>query len=409
MTAVEHPIPTRRTVRVVVTGPAAFDGSLEHTLAERLDVELVGRHPEIEVAVGQVGAVPPEVVLHSIDSRAGAERLRAELESIRAHTDAPVILLVDTTSPELLGQALEAGASDVVVLPAMLDMLPFAIHKASQSRGPAAVEEAGGAGQVITVFSPKGGTGKTVLSTNIAAWLGKRTQKRVLLIDLDLQFGDSSMMLGLTPEKTIYDLVTAPGELDEEKLAGFASKHQASGIEILAAPLRPEEAEVVTEAKVRQVLEVARSAYDIVVLDTSPFFYGPLLATLDSTDRLLLLCGLDAPTMKNVRLGLRTLELLGFRPDRIDVVLNRVSPGDEVTRLDVETVLETPVRFTLPQDPSVLVAVNRGESAALLDERSFFALAVRDIVASFVPAGAEETESRPAAAGLRGRFLGRKR
>jgi pilus assembly protein CpaE len=215
------------------------------------------------------------------------------------------------------------------------------------------------------------------------------------------------MMLGLTPEKTIYDLVTAPGELDEEKLAGFASRHP-SGIEILAAPLRPEEAEVVTEAKVRQVLEVAKSAYDVVVLDTSPFFYGPLLATLDSTDRLLLLCGLDAPTMKNVRLGLRTLELLGFRSDRIDVVLNRVSPGDEVSRLDVETVLETPVRFVLPQDPSVLVAVNRGEPAALLDERSYFANAVQDIVASFVPAGAEDAEERPAT-GLRRRFLGRQR
>jgi pilus assembly protein CpaE len=258
---------------------------------------------------------------------------------------------------------------------------------------------------VITVFSPKGGTGKTVLSTNIASWLGRRTEKRVLLIDLDLQFGDASMMLGLTPEKTIYDLVVAPGELDGEKLAGFASRH-SSGIEILAAPLRPEEAEVVTEAKVRQILEVARKAYDVVVLDTSPFFYGPLLATLDSTDRLLLLCGLDAPTMKNVRLGLRTLELLGFPSDRIDVVLNRVSPGDDVTRLDVEAVLDTPVRYVLPQDPAVLVAVNRGEPASLLDERSFFANSVRDIVGSFVEAGTDEAE-RPAEGGRR-RLFGRR-
>ena len=98
------------------------------------------------------------------------------------------------------------------------------------------------------MFSPKGGTGKTVIATNLAAALAKHEAKRTLLLDLDLQFGDAAIMLGLEPEKTIYDLVVAPGELDSEKLAGYATKH-TSGLDVLPAPLRPEDAELVTEAK----------------------------------------------------------------------------------------------------------------------------------------------------------------
>ena len=123
-------------------------------------------------------------------------------------------------------------------------------------------------------------------------------------------------MLGIEPEKTIYDLVVAPGELDAEKLAGYITRHPC-GLDVLPAPLRPEDAELVAEGKLARLLDVARAAYDVVVVDTSPFFHGPMLATLDRTDELLIVCGLDVPTLKNVRLSLQTLELLSFPSSRI--------------------------------------------------------------------------------------------
>ena len=140
-------------------------------------------------------------------------------------------------------------------------------------------------GKIVTVFSPKGGTGKTVIATNLAAACAKFEGRKTLLLDLDLQFGDAAIMLGVEPEKTIYDLVVAPGELDTEKLAGYTTKH-ACGLEVLPAPLRPEDAELVTEAKLGRLLEVARESFDVIVVDTSPFFHGPMLATLDRTDEL---------------------------------------------------------------------------------------------------------------------------
>jgi pilus assembly protein CpaE len=239
-------------------------------------------------------------------------------------------------------------------------------------------------GRVLTVFSPKGGTGKTVLSTNLAAMLAQRSDKRVLLIDLDLQFGDAAIMLGLDPERTMEDLVQAPGALDTGKLASYTTRHR-SGLDVLAAPLRPEDAELVTEAKVLQVLDVARAAYDVVVVDTSPFFYGPMLAVLRQTDEVLMLCGLDVPTLKNVKLSLRTLEMLGFPASRTRIVLNRVSPKVGLTKADVEDVLKAEVAFEIPNDPVVAPAVNSGAVAALSHGESEFAQALATVVDALDP------------------------
>ncbi len=152
-------------------------------------------------------------------------------------------------------------------------------------------------------------------------------------------------MLGVEPEKTIFDLVVAPGELDSEKLAGYTTHHPC-GLEILPAPLRPEDAELVTEAKLARLLEVARESYDVIVVDTSPFFHGPMLATLDRTDELFLLCGLDVPTLKNVKLALQTLELLSFPRDRIRIVLNRANSKVGMKPSEVEDALEHEARAT---------------------------------------------------------------
>ena len=206
----------------------------------------------------------------------------------------------------------------------------------------------------------------------------------MLLIDLDLQFGDAAIMLGLDPKRTMYELVQSPGELDPGKLASYTTRHR-SGLDVLAAPMLPEHAELVTEAKVLRLVEVAREAYDLVVIDTSPFFYGPMLALLGPTDQLLLLCGLDVPTLKNVRLSLRTLELLGFPPDRTNLVLNRVTPSVGLTAEDVADALGLPVAFEVPNDPVVAPAVNRGTVPSLHETESEFAQALARIASAIQP------------------------
>jgi pilus assembly protein CpaE len=200
-------------------------------------------------------------------------------------------------------------------------------------------------------------------------------------------------MLGLEPDKTIYDLVVAPGELDSEKLAGYTTRHP-SGLDILPAPVRPEDAELVTETKLSRLLEVARESYDVIVVDTSPFFHGPMLATLDRTDELLLVCGLDVPTLKNVRLALQTLELLAFPQNRIRVVLNRANSKVGMKRNEVESALEVKVRFEVPSDRAVPIAVNRGNPAVLAESGADFSKAVRDMAKALQPVEAAKSPKR---------------
>ena len=379
----------REKVRVLMTGSCEGLAELKDALERHLEVELVAWSEHAADAASVLAGGHLGVVLHGTRSSALPQ---SELAQIREHTRAPVILLASGESSALLEDALEADVADVLLLPQMTENIVFAIRKASHS-GRKAQGRPGRRGRIVTVFSPKGGTGKTVIATNTAAAVAKHEGKKALLLDLDLQFGDAAIMLGIEPEKTIYDLVVAPGELDTEKLAGYVTRH-VSGLDILPAPLRPEDAELVTEAKLAQLLEVARESYDIIVVDTSPFFHGPMLATLDRTDELLLLCGLDVPTLKNVRLALQTLELLSFPPDRIRVVLNRANSKVGMKPGEVEGALDVKVRFEIPSDRAVPLSVNRGNPAVLAEAKGDFARAIRTMAKTLAPAEADKADKR---------------
>jgi pilus assembly protein CpaE len=364
---------TNDRLRIYAIGTCEGLPEILETLSHHEGLELVGASTSVSEAAGPLAGGHLDVVLQATS---GPDFPRDTLAGIREHSRAPVILVASGECSGLLEEALEAGIADVLPLPQLTENVVFAIRKVSHVGR--RLQPGERAGRVITVFSPKGGTGKTVISTNMAACLAKVHDKRTLLLDLDLQFGDAAIMLGVEPEKTIYDLVVAPGELDPEKLAGYTTKH-ACGLDILPAPLRPEDAELVTEAKLARLLDVASHSYDAIVVDTSPFFHGPMLATLDRTQDLLLVCGMDVPTVKNVRLGLQTLDLLSFPQDRIKVVLNRSNSNVGIKRGEVERALETKIRFDLPSDRAVPLGVNRGNPVVLGAEGSDFAKALRQI------------------------------
>ena len=387
----------REPVRVYFTGTCEGLDKLREALSNHPELEVVGASEQVSQGASALAGGHLGAVLHA--TRSPSLPIN-ELAAIREQTAAPVIVLASGAQSTLLEEALESDVSDVLLLPQLTENVVFAIRKAAHAgRRLAAQGGHGRRGRIVTVFSPKGGTGKTVLATDLSSSLAKHWGKRALLLDLDLQFGDAAIMLGLEPEKTIYDLVVAPGELDSEKLAGYTTHHPC-GLDILPAPLRPEDAELVTEAKLGRLLEVARDSYDVIVVDTSPFFHGPMLATLDRTDELLMLCGLDVPTLKNVRLSLQTLDLLSFPRDRVKVVLNRANSKVGMQRKEVESALEMPVRYEVPSDRAVPVAVNRGKPAVMDDGRADFSRAVRELAKSLVTAQAAAKERRKFLAAL---------
>ena len=378
----------RSQLRVFMTGACDGADTLRAAISMHPDVDFVGSSENVADAAGPLAGGHLDVVLHATRS---ASLPADELASIREHVRAPIMLVASGEASRLLDEALDADVADVLLLPQLPDNVVFALRKAAH-HGRRAETVSGRKGTIVTVFSPKGGTGKTVLATNLASAMAKREGRKTLLLDLDLQFGDAAIMLGAEPEKTIFDLVVAPGELDSEKLSGYATHHPC-GLELLPAPLRPEDAELVTEAKVARLLEVAREAYEVIVVDTSPFFHGAMLATLDRTDELFLLAALDVPTIKNVKLALQTLELLSFPRDRIRVILNRANSKVGMKPGDVENALGMKISHQVPSDRAVPVGVNRGEPVVLHDAGAEFTRAVVDIAKALV-AGPEKAKRK---------------
>jgi pilus assembly protein CpaE len=380
----------RERVRLFATGSCEGFDKLRESLSGHPEIELVGASTNVADGAAALAGGHLDAIIHATR---GATLPADELAAIREHTRAPILLVASSSSSGLLEQALDADVADVLLLPQLVENIVFAIRKATHTTRRHHGSGSGRHGKIVTVFSPKGGTGKTVTASNLAAACAKFEGRKTLLLDLDLQFGDAAIMLGIEPEKTIYDLVVAPGELDTEKLAGYTTKH-ACGLEVLPAPLRPEDAELVTEAKLGRLLEVARESFDVIVVDTSPFFHGPMLATLDRTDELLLLCSLDVPTLKNLRLALQTLDLLSFPKQRVRIVLNRSNSKVGMKPNEVEGALGMKVRFEVPSDRAVPLAVNRGNPVVLAEEGADVSKAIKAMAKELFPVVKEEGKKR---------------
>jgi pilus assembly protein CpaE len=276
-------------------------------------------------------------------------------------------------------EALEQSLNDILILPQPADTIAFSLRKAARDRQGGQAK----ASRVIMVSSTKGGTGKTSIAVNLAVGLAD-TRLRTLLIDLDVQFGDVGIVLGLDrPAKTLHDLIAVADDLDTEKLRGYVVRHE-SGLSILPAPLRPEEGEAIDATRIAGILQTARGMFDAIVVDTAPLFDGPMLTALDRSDQLLLVSTPDVPSMKNIRLALQTLELLGFPVERVALVANRSGMAGGASASEMADTIGKEIRFVLPEDAIVPKSVNSGIPAVLMDPRARFSRGINDIVDALV-------------------------
>jgi pilus assembly protein CpaE len=360
------------TLRVLLSGPEAR--RLEASLAEQPSLAVI----EAAATNGALLASSVDVALHVLDSSAHGDIAR-DIQKLRDRVDVPLILAAYGEPNGIVETGLEVGAADVLVLPQSAETVMFALRKAARAR------KADEAGKVVTVFSPKGGSGKTVLATNLAA-ASALAGRRTLLIDLDLQFGDAALALSVTPKASISELAASAGRADVDKLNAFVSSEERTGLALLAAPKRPEEAEAVGQGELSDLLDAARQAYDAVVIDTGPQFDRAMLSALDHSERLLMVCNPEVTSLKNVRIGLETIDRLGFPRERTSLVVNRVGATGAIERADIERALETPIAFELPDDPAVPVAINRATPVVIGDARSKFGRAVTALAAEILGA-----------------------
>jgi pilus assembly protein CpaE len=216
------------------------------------------------------------------------------------------------------------------------------------------------------------------VSTNVAGELASDGSK-VLLVDLDLAFGDVAICLGISPDRSMTDIVAMSGHLDKQGLDSVVVRHD-SGLDVVCAPSSPAEADHIPAATVTELLKVAKGLYDYVVVDTPPAFDEHVLAAFDMSDVSILLATLDVPAVKNLRLTLDTLDLLGHPRDSWVVVLNRANSKVGLTIDDVATALHRPIAVQIPSSVSVPAAANRGVLLVLDDPRHPVSTALKTLV-----------------------------
>lgn len=339
--------------------------NIKRLLQFEKEITVVGEAVDGEDVIRQTGKLNPDIILMDINMP-GLDGIKATEAISLKYPKTSIIIISVQGEVEYVRRAMAAGAREYMVKPFTSDELAGTIKNVYDFEMKRKIQAADSSKlmdnkdpQIITVFSTKGGVGKTTIVTNLAVSLFHETRKKVVIVDLDLQFGDVAVMMNVIPKRTITELIQDIGSLDAEILESYLVPH-SSGVRVLPAPTRPEYAELITAAHVEKILNTLKQKYDYIIVDTPPFFHETTLTALDICQQILLIVSLDLPTIKNVKLGLEVLESLHHK-GKVKLILNRSSNEIGIKCSDMERSLGMKVAAHIPSDGRVVVgAVNKG-------------------------------------------------
>lgn len=361
---------------LVVDDIAETRENVRKLLQFEADIEVVGAARSGREAIQLTEELKPDVILMDInmpdmDGITATEMIR------QRNQVSQIIILSVQGDPNYMRKAMLAGARDFLTKPPMADELISAVRRAGEmarqeraksaqviSASTASAQPSFKAGQsngnILMVYSPKGGTGVTTLAVNLAITLNNE-ETRAVLVDGNLQFGDVAVFLNEQGKNTILDLAPRADELEPEIVESVMIKHAASGLHVLAAPSRPEHADHVNSDQFSKLIKYLRQMYAYVVVDSAHMLNEITLATIDVSDVIILVVTQDIPAIKNARLFLDLLNTIGVKRERICFVMNRYDKRISIGPEKVGENLKQPVAGVIPLDERVVIpAVNRG-------------------------------------------------
>jgi pilus assembly protein CpaE len=286
-----------------------------------------------------------------------------------------VVVVRDRVSNGSLPALIRAGVRDVVDLSKGADDLREALHRALEwteglrsASGDGTAGEAARQGRLISVFSTKGGTGKTFIACNLAAALSSLTNQRTALLDLDLRSGDVFAYFGAESKRSVSDLMTLEEGSDRELVPALGTP-LAGGVIGFGSPADPGAEPIGTEA-MSKVLRTLRSSFAQTVVDATSTYSDHVLAALELSDVICMVTGLDVIGVRHLSLGMQTLEDLGIPRDRFRIVLNRADSKVDLTPENIERVLRMKVNARIPSSILVPKSINRSRLLWIEQQRS---------------------------------------
>jgi pilus assembly protein CpaE len=331
-----------------------------------LDLELtVPLYQFGEQQIQALRALSPELIILDLEE---SQELGLRLAEYLVDLN-PAQLFIATgpvLSSDQLMQAMRAGVTDYLTKPVGAEGLHAAVARAAQKLRKTDGEKLRQPGRILSFFSAKGGGGSTTLATNLAILIHRSTRGKTLLLDLDLELGESALVLGIQPRFSLVDFIENFRRMDAGLLATYID-HHTSGVDLLSAPFQPDKAESVTAEQIRRVLTFLRQHYDYIVVDTPRSFSAPTMAIFEQADLVFIVTVADLPSLRNIQRGIPMMKkALTKGEEQVRLILNRYDPKDTISVQDVEQSLGLKVFWKVSNDyESVMGSVNAGRPIVL--------------------------------------------
>jgi len=330
-------------------------------------VDIVGEAANGAEVLEKAEVLEPELVLMDINMPE-MNGIEATRRLSREYPQVSVILISINDELHNLRQAMLAGAKEYLVKPLSPEELSTAVRQVAELGRQRLRQNNGDEpdrpipehkdNQLIAVFGTKGGVGKSVICTNLAVSAAQKYRGKVAMIDLDVQFGDLSIMMNVNPRKTIAEMMLETEKPSREMLESYL--YERNGVQLLSAPNKPELAEMVVPRRVQEIFAICRQEYRFTFVDTPSFIDELTLTALEAADLILLVIALDLPTIKNVKKGIDILKQLQLL-ERARLVLNRSSGIAGIEPHDIERVLDMKIKAEVPSDGKLVVSsLNQG-------------------------------------------------
>ncbi len=364
---------------VIIESDSVSRELIRNYLGKVQDINIIGEFDDAVNSYAEISELHPTLIIVDISQRTQLT-LDIIVKISKNLRNAKVIVISYDMDSQTVIKALRAGAREYLIKPLIesdfiesvekiKDLILGNINDTTKCK-------------VITTFSNKGGMGKTSIAANLAVEIANLTKERVALVDLNFQMGDITTFLDLSPAFDTSYVVNNLERIDETFLLSTLEKYKDTSLYVLADPPDLEQAEVITSENITTLINVLRSVFSYVIIDTTSSFDGKTITALDNSDLILLVAVLNLPSVRNCQRCFDLFKRLGYQKDKIKLIVNRYMENDEIKIEDVEDVLGHSVYYKIPNNYFAIInAMNKGIPASDLNHQSNIAKAFRELAA----------------------------